>query len=196
VLVHRRPSGLLLVPAAVLVVHQARYSLAFGSRTGAALAAQGHSYLHSVVPWTIFALGLSATSFLRRLAHAARTGDTGRVDGLPLAGLWGLTTFGLFAIYCVQETLEGLVASGHPGGVAGVLGHGGWWAVPASAVVALAVVAVLRAGRAAIRFASRLAPRRTYGALPSLALRDAFTRLAPSPLALAAAGRAPPRVRS
>jgi hypothetical protein len=194
--VRLRPSGLLLVPAAALVVHQARYTLAYGSRANAELAAQGHSYLHSVVPWTILALGIGASSFLRRAARATRTGESGAFTRLSAAALWAITTAGLLAIYLVQETLEALSASGHPTGFAGLLGHGGFWAVPAAAAVALGVVAVLRLGRAVLRLASRLAPqaarlRGTRARLPfSVAL------VAPTPLALAAAGRAPPPTRS
>jgi hypothetical protein len=189
-----RSRGLLLVPAAALVVHQARYSLAYGPRATSQLAAQGHSYLHSVVPWAILALGLAATSFLRRLARAARTGDAGR-SFVP-ARLWALTTVTLLAIYTVQETLEGFVASGHPGGLAGVFGHGGWWAVPVSALAALGVVALLRLGRIALRFAADRAPRAPQH-------RDGSRRfpvsaeLVPVPVrSRADAGRAPPRSRS
>ena len=42
-----------------------------------------------------------------------------------------------------QEWLEGIFASGHPGGLAGIFGHGGWWAVVLSALAALGVAAVL-----------------------------------------------------
>jgi hypothetical protein len=190
-----RSSSLLLVPAAAVVVHQARYTLAYGMRANSELAAQGHSYLHSVVPWTIFALGVAATSLLRRLAHAARTGEAGRFSRTPFLTLWGASTLGLFAIYSVQETLEGFVVSGHPGGIAGIVGHGGWWAAPVSALVALALVALLRVARAAIRFAASLAPRTVRGGftLP----RPAAVSLVPVPVrARAAAGRAPPRFRS
>jgi hypothetical protein len=186
-----RPSGLLLIPAAALVVHQARYTLAYGARANAELAAQGHSYLYSVVPWTIFALGIGASLFLRRAAHAARTGRSGTFTRTSAFALWSITTVALLAIYAVQESLEGLEVAGHPGGVAGVLGHGGWWAVPAAAVVALGVVAILRLGRAVLRFASRLgqAGRLRSARLP---LPFSVALVAPAPLALAAAGRAPP----
>jgi hypothetical protein len=192
--VHFRSRGLLLVPAAAIVVHQARYTLGYGMHANSELAAQGHSYLHSVVPWTILALGLAATSFLRRLAHAARTGEARSGRARSFLALWGTTSGGLLAIYCVQETLEGFVVSGHPGGVGGVFGHGGWWAVPVSAIVALAVAALLRMGGAAIRYAARLAPRASRAAgtrrfPPSVAL------LPPPVLARAAAGRAPPLAR-
>jgi hypothetical protein len=187
-----RPSGLLLIPAAALVVHQARFTLAYGARANAQLAAQGHSYLQSVVPWTILALGIGASMFLRRAALAARTGKSGAFTRVSAAALWSITTLALVAIYAVQESLEGLEMSGHPSGVAGVFGHGGWWAVPAAAVVALGVVAVLRLGRAVLRFASRLA----HGSrsLRGLRLPVPFSvaLVAPAPLALAAAGRAPP----
>ena len=184
------------MPAAALVVHQARYTLTYGTRANAELAAQGHSYLHSVVPWTILGLGVAASGFLRRAARAARTGESGAFTRLSAVALWSITTAGLLVIYLVQETLEALSASGHPSGVSGMLGRGGWWAIPAAAVVALGVVALLRLGRAVLRLASRLVPpaarlrRGTRVRLPfSVAL------VAPAPLALAAAGRAPPITR-
>jgi hypothetical protein len=187
-----RPSGLLLIPAAALVVHQARYTLAYGVRANAELAAQGHSYLQSVVPWTILALGIGASMFLRRVARAARTGESRAFTRVSAAALWSITTVALVGIYAVQESLEALEASGHPGGLSGVFGHGGWWAVPAAAVVALGVVAILRLGRAVLRLASRLAPpaRRMHGA--RLPVPFSVALVAPAPLALAAAGRAPP----
>src|SRR3954449_6668550 len=109
-----RPSALLLTPAAALVVHQARYSLTYGSRANAELAAQGHSYLHSLVPWTILALGIGASMFVRRVARAARTGHSGSFSRLSAVGVWALTTAALFGIYAAQETLEELSVSGHP----------------------------------------------------------------------------------
>jgi hypothetical protein len=187
-----RPSGLLLIPAAALVVHQARYTLAYGVRANAELAAQGHSYLHSLVPWTILALGVGTALFLRRLARAARTGESGTFTRLSTAALWSVTTVGLLAIYAVQETLEAFSASGHPAGMAGVLGHGGWYAVPAAAVVAFAVVAVMRAGRVVLRLAAQQAPRAARLAAPSILVPLSVALVAATPLALAAAGRAPP----
>jgi hypothetical protein len=190
-----RPNGLLLMPAAALVVHQARYMLGYGVRANTELAAQGHSYLHSLVPWTILALGVGASLYVRRLAHAARTGRSGTFTRISAAALWLVTTCGLIAIYAVQETLEALSASGHPAGMAGVFGHGGWYAVPAAAVVALGVVAVLRLGRAVLRLASRLAPPAARLSAPNFRLPRSVALVAATPLALAAAGRAPPLAR-
>src|SRR5437016_5976367 len=107
-----RPGGLLLIPAAALVVHQARYSLTYGPRTSAELAVQGHAYLHSLVPWTVLALG---------------------------------------------------------------------------------VVALLRLGRAVLRLASRCAGAATRARRACMRLPSSIALVAPSPLALARAGRAPPR---
>jgi hypothetical protein len=190
-----RPSGLLLIPAAALVVHQARYTLAYGVRANAELAAQGHSYLHSLVPWTVLALGIGASLFLRRLARAARTGESGAFTRLSATALWSVTTCGLIAIYVVQETLEALTFSGHPAGVSGVLGHGGWYAVPAAAAVALGVVALLRVGRAVLRLAAQYSTRPARLDAPNLRLPSSVALVAATPLALAAAGRAPPFAR-
>jgi hypothetical protein len=190
-----RLNGLLLVPGAALVVHQARYTLAYGMRANTELAAQGHSYLHSLVPWTVLALGAGASLFLRRAARAARTGEAGTFSRLSGTVLWGLTTGGLVAIYTVQETLEALSTSGHPAGVTGVFGHGGWYALPASAVVALVVVALLRVGRAVLSLAARFAPPATRLRVLRLRVPFSVALVAATPLALAAAGRAPPLTR-
>jgi hypothetical protein len=188
-----RPTALLLVPAAALVVHQARYTLAYGAHANDELAAQGHSYLHSVVPWTILALGIGASMFLRRVALAARTGRAASTARVSTPILWMLTTSALLAIYAVQETLEELSLSGHPGGVAGVFGHGGWWALPAAAVVALVVVALLRLGRAVLVLAAKRAAARPRARSTGVRLPHPVSLVAPAPLALARAGRAPPR---
>jgi hypothetical protein len=191
-----RANGLLLMPAAALVVHQARYSLAYGARANSELAAQGHSYLHSVVPWSIFALGVGASIFVRRAARAARTGSSGGFTRLSSAALWAVTTAALVAIYSVQETLESFSVSGHPSGTAGVVGHGGWWAVPAAAVVALVVVGLLRLGRAVLRLAARLAGGASRARHARVRVPVSVSLVTPAPLALARAGRAPPRIRA
>jgi len=187
-------AGLLLIPAAALVVHQLRFWLTYGSAADAQLTASGHSYQTSLVPWVVLTLGIGLSSFLRRAAHAVRSGETGSFVRLSPARLWAVTTVGLVAIYTVQESLEELYASGHPTGFSGIFGHGGWWAIPSAAAVAIAVVALLRLGRAVLRLAGRAGARRPrFGrALPTF---PAIVLLvAPAPLARAAAGRAPPHL--
>ena len=189
----RLPTGssLLLIPAASLLVHQLRYTLAYGSRANAELAAQGHSYLNSLTPWFVFALGIGLALFLRRVAHALRTGDAGVFARLSSAMIWLLAWAGLVAIYAAQETLEELFASGHPGGISGIFGQGGWWAVPAAAVVAAGVTVLLRVARVALRVAA--ATRSSIWPAPlGLAVPTGSTLVAPVPLARAYAGRAPP----
>ena len=189
----RLPAGLLAIPAAAFAVHQLRYLLTYRSHASAELAAQGHSYLHSLVPWLVLALGVGFSVFLRRAARALRTGETGTFSRWSGAMLWSATTLGLVLIYAVQESLEEFFASGHPTGFAGVFGHGGWWAIPAAAVVSLLVVAILRLGRSLVRVAGRLARRRTAPALVAQPRWRAVVLVAARPLALSAAGRAPPR---
>ena len=144
------------------------------------------------MPWVVLALGIGLSSFLRRAALAVRSGETGPFARLSATGLWAIATVGLIAVYAVQESLEELYASGHPTGVAGVFGHGGWWAVPSAVVVAIGVVALLRVGRAVLRFAGRLATRPVRFRPPAPVVPAAVVLVAPAPLARAAAGRAPP----
>jgi hypothetical protein len=184
-------SGLLLIPAASLVVHQLRYTLAYGARANAELTAQGHSYLYSLTPWFVFALGIGLALFLRRAALALRTGDAGVFSRRSSLAVWSLAWVGLVAIYALQELLEELFASGHPGGFAGVFGHGGFWAVPVAAAVAGVVTLCLRVARAVLRVAAetrlRLSPRSL-----SVGVLAGHSLIAPAPLARAYAGRAPP----
>jgi hypothetical protein len=183
----------LILPAAALVVHQARYSLAYGSRANAELAAQGHSYLHSLVPWVVLTLALGFWLFLRRVVLAAQSGQVAQAGRPRTPALWLLVTAGLLLIYSIQETLEGLVISGHPNGAGGVFGHGGYWSIPAAAVVAVVVVLLLRVGRAVLRIASRLGRSQSPVPARETPLRPQQVFLAVlSPLARAAAGRAPP----
>jgi len=185
-------SGLLLIPAASLLVHQLRYTLAYGSRANAELAAQGHSYLGSLAPWFVFALGIGLALFLRRTAHTLRTGDVGVFTRLSAATIWLIAWAGLVAIYAVQELLEEILAAGHPGGAAGVFGHGGWWAVPVAAAVAAGVTALMRVARAVLRIAAAVRPRALFAPL-SFVVPAGIELFAPAPLARAYAGRAPPR---
>jgi hypothetical protein len=187
--------GLLLLPAAAIAVHQLRYWLAYGPRASAQLAAQGHSYLHSLVPWAICALAAASGLYLRRLATAARTecgeGDARRRSALCL---WLLSWAALVVVYATQEALEALLATGHPGGFGGVFGHGGWWALPAAAVVAAVVVALLLLGRALLQHVAAAAHDRVRPCLRMLAPAGVATARV-RPLARAAAGRAPPSLR-
>ena len=138
-----------LVGAGAFAGHQLRFMLWYGHGSDRALSAQGHAYLGVVGPLVLVAAVLVTARFLDRLARGART-SVPRFGRL-WAGLSGL----LVAVYCLQESLEGMLASGHPGGIDGVFGRGGWLSVPLSAAVAL-VLALVLSGAAR---ASDLRPR-------------------------------------
>jgi hypothetical protein len=187
--------GFMLFPAAAFAVHQLRYELVYGDRTGQALTAQGHGYLNSLAPWAVLLVALGLGSFLARVARVAG----GRPDAAPrrdFAGLWLLAWACLLSTYALQEWLEGTFVAGHPSGLAGVFGHGGWWAVVLSALAALVVAALLRAASAVVDVVSRLVAGRPalLGAL--FAIRPSRAVLPRrAPLAGKAAGRAPPGTR-
>ena len=191
----QRWRGVALVPAAAMAVHQLRYLLAYGGGADQALSEQGHAYLSSMTPWVVFLCAAALGAFLGRLARAWRLGEAEEHSAASPLVVWVAAAAGLIALYTGQELLEGLLASGHPPGLIGVFGDGGWWALPAALFVGGLLTLALRGARVAIRFvaalrAKALAPvRRT----PSGARAPAISLLAPlRPMAAAAPGRAPP----
>lgn len=147
----RRLAPLALMPGAAFAVHQLRYWFAFGGRAGAELQAQGHSYLHSVVPWIMLLIAISFGAFLQALGRALGGRCSLPRYTLTFAGLWLVCAVSLVAIYTCQEFLEGLLATGHPGGLVGIFGYGGWWSIPASLGVGLVLAAVFHGARWVLR---------------------------------------------
>jgi hypothetical protein len=184
--------GFLLLPAAAYVVHQLRYKLAYGSQANQMLAAQGHGYLDSLAPWLALMLGIAFGAFLLRVARAFASRDADR-RSRSFLGLWTITWAALVLLYTTQEFLEGYFAVGHPGGFAGIFGHGGWWAPIVAVPVAAALAALLHVAHVLVRIAARFTE--SYPAARSSA---PLRRLSPllraplPPLAGSAAGRAPP----
>ncbi len=184
-----------LLPLASFAVHELRYRLAYGSDAGAQLARQGHAYQGALRPLLAIACALAAAELLSRLARAWRIGDA-EERAFGRRRLWALVAVALVAIYVGQELLEGMLANGHPGGLAGVLGAGGWLALPLSALIGGALTLVLSGARAAVL---ALARRRRTAPAPREAGRPHRPPLPVHlarrlPLAAAAAGRAPPAV--
>jgi hypothetical protein len=196
---HRQLLGVALFPLGAFAVHQLRYQLAFGSHASNRLAQQGHAYLHDLTPWIVLALALGLGQLSARVARAWSDGESERSRGRSALVLWALASAGLFSIYVGQELLEGLFAAGHPQGLAGVIGNGGLWAVPAAACIGALLALVVRGGRALVAHVARLHGRRRRHVArraPACLHRSktvALPRLAP--LAGASAGRAPPRRR-
>ena len=185
-----------LVPAGALAVHQLRYWLAFGSDATAELHEQGHSYLHSLVPWIVLLIAISAGVFLRALGRALGGRSSLPRHTLSFAALWLVCAACLVAIYVCQEFLEGLFATGHPGGLVGIFGYGGWWSVPAALAVGLVLAAVFHGARwVLLEVAQRRRP--PAGAPPrrALGVRAPRASVLPrlEPLADGWSDRGPPR---
>jgi hypothetical protein len=103
-----------LMPVAAVLVHQLRFTLAFGGHARVELARQGHAYLHSLVPWIVLLIGVAVGAFLWALGRTLGGQRSRSRYTLSLAGLWIVCSGCLVAIYVVQELLEGLFATGHP----------------------------------------------------------------------------------
>jgi hypothetical protein len=192
----RQTARMALMPAAALLVHQLRYTLAFGGHAGVQLQRQGHAYLHSLVPWIVMLIALAIGAFLWALGRAMSGQRSVPRYTLSLLTLWLLCAASLVAIYATQELLEGMLATGHPAGLAGILGYGGWWAIPAAVCVGLVLATIFHGARwvldevATRHRASSSRPARRAPLLPRW--RDApLPRLAP--LAHGWSGRGPPR---
>ena len=176
-----------LVGVGSLAVHQLRFLLWYGDGSDRALSAQGHAYLVVVGPVVVTVAAFAFARILDRIARGART------SAPRLGRLWLVLSAALTVMFCVQESLEGMLSSGHPDGLAAMAGHGGWLAAPLSAIVGIALAIALRGGAQA---AELLAPSRSpraplRAALPSLLPLAAPAVRRPSWLALAPA-RAPP----
>jgi hypothetical protein len=184
--------GFLLLPVAALGVHELRYRLAYGPQADSALASQGHAYLDSLAPWLVLLLGLACGTFLVRAAGAL-AGRGGLTPRRSFAALWLLASASLVAIFTAQELLEGVFAAGHPAGLSGLVGHGGWWALAASVAVGGGVAAVLRLASEVVASIVRLVPSARRRIARAAVVRPRSVALPRrGALASAAAGRAPP----
>jgi hypothetical protein len=174
-----------LLAFGALAVHQARYLLA------PAASDHGHEYLNLLAPVivaaTFAAIGVSIATTLARRRLPAPSGPEAVTERAVAFAI------GLLAVYFVQEAAEGLLVGEH-GPFAGLVGPGGWLALPLSialgAFVALAGqwldrtelrVAIALLGRPARR--ARCAPRPP-------AMRERSLRSLP--LAFGLAARPPP----
>lgn len=187
---------MLTMPLAAFVVHQLRYYLAYGSAMSAELDRTGHSYLHSVVPWLVGMLALAVGLFLWSLGRAFSGQLSARRFSASLLVLWLVCSGALVVIFSTQEFLEGLFAAGHPGGLAGIFGYGGWWAIPAALCVGLVLAALFHGARWALAEAAEhhdvgLLRLAEWAAVVLRIVADTFT--APrAPLVHGASSRGPP----
>jgi hypothetical protein len=184
-----------LLPPAAFAVHQLRYVLAFGAGAGLELQRTGHSYLHSVVPWIVLLIALVAGGFLYALGRAFAGQTSGPRFSLSFSTLWLTCSATLVAIYAGQELLEGFIATGHPAGLVGVFGYGGWWSIPVAACVGLVLAAVFHGARWVLEeVAQRYARVRSRPAVRAASTRRPCDVLVPrlAPLAEGWSDRGPP----
>jgi hypothetical protein len=188
-----------LLAAGALAVHELRYLAGYGSDAAHVLGAHGHAYLIPLLPLVTLLLAMALARFLLALVDpwrgaATKAGAAGESRAPRLSALWLWSTVCLWTAYACQELLEGALAPGHPAGIAGVVGQGGWVAFAAALAVGLLVALLLRGADAAIAARAsrgrRWAPR--GAAQPSQAAPRVVHLLRPAPLAGGVAGRAPP----
>ena len=158
-----------LLLCGALATHELRYLIAFG---GDAPAGLGHGYLAPARP----------------SSRAVRA----RV-------LWPVASAALLGTYVGQELAEGLLAHGHPGGLDGVFGAGGWVAVPLAAGFGGAIALALRVAELVDRSPHRppfAAARLTAPPLIGIARAAAAAFGGGRRLADHLAGRGPPPARA
>jgi hypothetical protein len=173
------------------VLHQLRYVLGYGESAMQALAAHGHDYLAALAPVVALLVAVSAGQFLAQLARAKRNGEAGRGAG-RFGRVWAAAAAVLFSTYAGQELLEGAVSAAHPGGVAAVLGEGGWWALPLALAIGLVVALLMRGADACLALAARRSRTRTRRPIASRRRPASVDLPARRGLAEHMAGRAPP----
>ncbi len=170
-----------LLSLAALAVHEFRYLFAYGPRAGEALANQGHAYLSDLggALVTVALATLLGTLLAGTLAPATRRPGQSAGAFRRTAALYALA---LLAIFSAQELTEGAVATGHPAGLAAILAHGGWMAVPLAVAAGAVCSLVCLALRGVERTLARRAPRRRAPGRPP-ALAEPHTAPARLPLA-------------
>lgn len=176
-----------LLGCGALSVHQLRYLLAHGDDASQALAREGHSYLGMLAPLIALVAGVALLDFLLTVVRR-RTGTQ------PARRMrWIAATTTLLTIYASQETIEGLLSPGHPAGIDGLIGNGGWVAVPLAIAAGLVIALLLRSAERVIAKLLGDPPAPPVNTTPAVR-RVATVLLAPrrSPLATKLAGRAPP----
>jgi hypothetical protein len=149
--------------ACAYAVHSLRYALAYGSHAGTELQRQGHAYLAGAPVLLTALLALGAGELVRAVAR----GDRAPGAPPPLTRIWALAALALMAVFGLQESLEGLLAAGHPAGVAAVVSGGGWLAAPLAIAFGLLVAVVDRGARAVL--AARSARLRMPAPRPPIA---------------------------
>jgi hypothetical protein len=131
-----------LLAAGAAAIHQLRYAIGYGNEATRELASTGHAYLAFVLPFVAALAGVA----LARMLRVPFTPPPG--ERVSLRRLWAAAFAVLVGIFIAQELLEGSLAAGHPAGLEGVFGSGGWTAVVLAAPTALLIALGLRGDEA------------------------------------------------
>lgn len=180
-----------LISVGALGVHDLRYLIAYHGGTAHELSVTGHGYLKGATPLVVGVFVLALANFAVRLLLGSAE------PKLPsLQRMWAFLSAVLVTIYVCQEWIEGMVARGHPAGVAGVLGQGGWVALPLAVATGLLIALALRRAERAIALAGAPRPRPVLRPRPVVALAAASVWRPPRGGALSRrlAPRGPPLV--
>jgi hypothetical protein len=171
-------------------LHQLRYLIAFGGSSSGELAQEGHRYMSDLLPPVSVLLLAAIVATLVRGTEGAAPARA------PLARRIAIFAGALLSIFAGQELFESLIASGHPAGLAAVLGHGGWVAIPLALAIGLLSALLARAlesvERAIAVVHARRAGRSRAPAVSGRALPARRPRLSSAPLAFGLARRPPP----
>jgi hypothetical protein len=168
--------------------------LAYGDGAGAALAQQGHSYLPLLEALVVLLVGAALVRYALSLARAFRGGQPDH-EPRTFIRTWVGASVALVAMYTLQEGFEGAFAPGHPAGLVGIFGHGGWTAILLSLIVGALIAGLLFVAGRTIQFvAARAAAPRHRRAPARMSWPVAVTppRRRLDVLAWNLAGRAPP----
>jgi hypothetical protein len=156
---HRLRLGAVLALGA-FALHQLRYLIAFGDSSSAELAREGHGYMADALPiLAVFALSALLATLIR-----GRFGST--LSRAPLTRRAATFALAVFAIYVTQESLEGLLAAGHAGGIAAVLAGGGWVAAPLALVLGALAALIVRSLEGIEAVVAALRPRKLLPRAP------------------------------
>jgi hypothetical protein len=170
-----------LVGAGAFCVHQVRFAVS--PAQGAALDAHGY-----LAPLGVILLGVLLFVLAAVLARMAR----GAVEEAPrFRRMWGGASASLIAVYCLQESIEGLVTHSSP---FSIVEDGGWVVLPLAIAVGLAIALVMRgaAAASAVVAAARRTHRIAVAAAPFVALLTPWSPRRTRAAATHRAARGPP----
>ncbi|HZI91582.1 MAG TPA: hypothetical protein VFD31_08140 [Thermoleophilaceae bacterium] len=144
----RSPSTLrtaALIAGGALSVHELRFLIA------PAGAAESSSAGHGYLPLAGFVVAVALAAALAQLAAVAgRALRTGRHEpgGPGLAVTWLAVTASIAGVFLAQEIVEAALTGRAAQGLAGVLGSGGWVAIPLAVAIGALVALALAAASA------------------------------------------------